>query len=102
MSDNNDPFEYRQPHEAAKSAEVTNKALAKFREIKNQTVKNKAMDLAKFNRERQRNKLKRDYNEALEQATEYAVREFGQGSTMIRKKPTRERNVTSKDIARPK
>jgi hypothetical protein len=102
MSDNNDPFKYRQPHEAAKSAEVTNKALAKYREIKNQVVKDEAIDLAKSNRERQRKRSKDDYNKALEEATKYAVQEFGQGSTMIRKKPTVERNVTSKDIARKK
>lgn len=100
MSHNNDPFEYRQPHEAAKSAEVTNKALARFREIKNQTVKNKAMESAKSNREKQRNKLKRDYNKALEEAKKFATQEFGENAVARLKRG--ERNVTSKDIARKK
>ena len=102
MSDNNDPFEYRQPHEAAKSAEVTKKALGKYREIKNQVLKEKIRDLAEDNRKKQRNKLKDDYNRALKEAQEYAAQRFGQGSTMIRKEPIRERNVTSEDIARKK
>tara|TARA_Y100000114_G_scaffold40069_1_gene35630 strand:- start:153 stop:461 length:309 start_codon:yes stop_codon:yes gene_type:complete len=102
MSDNNDPFKYIPPHEAAKSAEVTKKALGRYREIKNQFLKEKTIDLAESNREKQRNKLKRDYNRALKEAQEFAAQRFGQGSTMIRKEPTRERSVTSKDIARPK
>ena len=101
MSDNNDPFEYRPPHEAAKSAEVTNEALGRYREIKREVVKDEQIKSAKSNREKQRNRLKDDYNKALEEAKALATQAFGAGVIAQRKRPM-ERNVTSKDIARKK
>ena len=101
MSDNNDPFEYIPPHEAAKSAEVTNEALGRYREIKREVVKDAQIESAKDNRKNQRNRSKEDYNQALEEARELATEAFGAGVIAQRKTPV-DRNVTSKDIARPK
>jgi len=99
MSDDNDPFKYTQPREAAKGADVTKQALGEYRKIANQSVINQALNKRDENRKRQSTKSERDYNNALEQAKQFAAQTFGSGSTMKR---GREKNVTDKDLAKKK
>lgn len=101
MSDDNDPFKYTQPREAAKGSEVTNRALGTFRDIQSEIVKKEQITSRESNREKQRNRLKEDYNKALKKAKEFAAQQFGQGSTMISGRPV-EKRIKPKDIARSK